>query len=252
MQAYSKHFAKVYNLMWGGFANSYTPRIQELYENTPIGKTNKVMLDLCCGTGQLSKHFLEAGYRLVGLDLSSYMLDHARQNCIDFIVAEQAHFIHGDAANFQMEQKFGLVVSLFDALNHLPDVAALQGCFHSTFKVLEDGGYFIFDLNTKSGLRGWNGVQVHNTDEVFFLNRAIYDDQTVKAWTKITGFVRGEDGRYERFDETVYNTVFTMQDVMDWLLEVGFDRAYFASGSDLETPIDEPENEGRVFFVGVK
>ena len=47
-------------------------------------------------------------------------------------------------------------------------------------------------------------------DEVYLINRGMYDEHTVKAWTKITGFVRDDDGRYERFDETVYNTVFEM------------------------------------------
>ena len=252
MQAYSRHFAQVYNLLWGNFAKTYAPRIQEFYESTPIAKDNKDVLDLCCGTGQLSKHFLEAGYHLVGLDLSSYMLDHARQNCVDFIVAEQAEFVHGDAADYQIDKKFGLVVSLFDALNHLPDQAAFQGCLRSTYGVLEKGGVFIFDLNTRSGLRQWNGVQVHNTDDIFFLNRAIYDQQTVKAWTKITGFVRNKNGLYERFDETVYNIVFDMQDVMTWLLDAGFKEAYFARGSELATPIENPEEEPRIFFVAEK
>jgi SAM-dependent methyltransferase len=252
MQAYTKHFAQVYNLMWGNFANNYAPRIRELFESSPLAKTNQDVLDLCCGTGQLSKHFLEAGYRLVGLDLSAYMLDHARQNCLDFIVAEQAEFIHGDAADFQMEQKFGLVISLFDALNHLPGETALRSCFRCCLNALVEGGTFIFDLNTIRGLQNWNGVNIHNTEEIFLLNRAIYDQLTIKAWTKITGFMRTENGLYERFDETVYNTVFEMQAVMDWLLEAGFGSAYFASGSDLSTPIGEPEQEQRIFFVAQK
>jgi hypothetical protein len=39
---------------------------------------------------------------------------------------------------------------------------------------------------------------------------------------------------------------------MDWLLEAGFGSAYFASGSDLSTPIGEPEQEQRIFFVAQK
>ena len=56
----------------------------------------------------------------------------------------------------------------------------------------------------------------------------------------------------DRFDETVYNTVFEMEPVMDWLLATGFTRAYFATVTDLASPIETPEAEGRVFFVAVK
>ncbi len=253
MQAYGCTFAKVYNALWGGFVDHVAPLIYEFYETVAgRGSKNKTLLDLCCGTGQLSVFFLVRGYRVVGLDLSENMLRYARENARLFMDAGQADFVCGDAADFYLAEKFGLVVSTFDALNHLENESALRGCFRSTHTVLADDGYFIFDLNTASGLRRWNGMQVDPDDEVFLFNRGIFDEQTVKAWTKITGFVRTEEGLFERFDETVYNTVFEMQVVLDLLLDVGFRSAHFARIADLSTPIDEPEKESRVFFVARK
>jgi hypothetical protein len=60
------------------------------------------------------------------------------------------------------------------------------------------------------------------------------------------------DGRYERFDETAFNTVFDMAKVRDAMLAVGWKNVYFARIQDLRTPLDEPEKEGRVFIVAVK
>ena len=60
MQAYSASFARLYNLRWGGFAQRVAPIIRDLYESTPLGKVNRSLLDLCCGTGQLAVHFLFA------------------------------------------------------------------------------------------------------------------------------------------------------------------------------------------------
>ncbi len=144
------------------------------------------------------------------------------------------------------------MVSTFDALNHLPDEVALRSCFQSTFDVLNEGGCFIFDLNTHAGLQHWNGVMVRPGDEVYLINRGMYDEHTVKAWTKITGFVRDDDGSYERFDETVFNTVFEMAAVRGWLLDAGFRDVYFAADGDLPSPIDHPEAQKRVFFVAQK
>lgn len=252
MQAYGSDFARIYNLRWIGFATQLAPRILECYERTPMGQTNKSLLDVCCGTGQLAVYFLEHGYRVTGLDLSEHMLRFARENSARYVETGQAKFVQADASNFALDDQFGLVVSTFDALNHLEDEQALKSCFQSVFAVLVRDGYFIFDLNTRAGLARWNSISVEDTEEIMIVNRGIYDGQSDKAMTRITGFVRNPDGRYERFAETAFNTVFDMARVHHSLMEVGWREAYFARGQDLQTPIDEPEREGRVFFVARK
>lgn len=247
MQAYSDLFAKVYNRLWKDYANRIAPLIYEFFESSECQE--KSLLDLCCGTGQLSVFFLEKGYRVVGMDLSSGMLKYARMNALPYMVAGQAQFVQRDASNYTLQETFGLVVSTFDAINHLPDMNALKGCFLSTISVLFDGGYFIFDLNTKKGLENWNHVNVNPDHDFFLVNRGIYDGSMDKAWTKITGFVRLESGLYERFDETVYNTAFKMESVKELLLEIGFQEVYFARASNLTQSISDPESETKVFLV---
>ena len=252
MQAYGKLFANVYNLMWRDYADRVAPLIYDFYSSTSMGKQNKTLLDVCCGTGQLAEYFLEKGFSVVGIDSSEGMLKYAKENALPFITAKQASFLHGDAACFELDQKFGLVVSTFDALNHLSDLDALKGCFHSVYRVLVDDGYFIFDLNTAKGLKNWNSLHITPDDQRFIFNRGIYDETIGKAWTKITGFVRNEEGLYERFDETVYNTVFVMEEVRSSLLAEGYRSVYYASFVDLGTAIDDPEDQRKVFFVAQK
>lgn len=251
MQAYDKGFAKVYDLRWSGFARQVAPLILDFYAATPIAQENKTVLDLCCGTGHLAVHFLARGYRVVGIDLSDHMLHYAREHARQYIQTGQATFIQGDASNFTLDERFGLVVSTFDSLNHLEHEQALYRCFQCVYAVCD--GYFIFDLNTRRGLKRWNSIQVDDSDDdVLIINRGIYDGHSDKAWTKITGFIRLPDGRYERFDETAFNTVFDMTKVRDALLAVGWKNVYFARIQDLRTPLDEPEKEGRVFIVAGK
>lgn len=250
MQAYSKSFAKVYHLRWSGFARQVAPLILDFYAATPIGQENKTVLDLCCGTGHLAIHFLEKGYRVIGLDLSDHMLDYAREKARPYIESGQAAFIQGDASNFTLDERFGLVVSTYDALNHLDNEQALRRCFQCVYAVSD--GFFVFDLNTRYGLRRWNNIQVDDDDQMLIISRGIYDGQSDKAWTKISGFLRLPDGFYERFDETVFNTVFAMDKVEKSLLDVGWKNVYFARIQDLRTPLEEPEKEGRVFIVASK
>ena len=78
MQAYAPDFARVYNERWIGFAQHVAPLIQAFYKSTPIGQEHRSLLDLCCGTGQLSLHFLENGYRVTGVDLAEQIRNFLR------------------------------------------------------------------------------------------------------------------------------------------------------------------------------
>ena len=175
-----------------------------------------------------------------------------RESLLPYVVARQVSFVQGDAADFTFQENFGLAVSTFDALNHLPDLEALRGCFRSARRVLRPGGYFIFDLNTRRGLMNWNSISVDPGDEIFTVNRGIFDPDMEKAWTRITGFVRTPEGLYQRFEQTVYNTVFDLAQVKEELEREGFQDCYFAVGTALDTPIDTPEEFGKVFIVAQK
>ena len=253
MQAYGRSFARVYNLRWSGFSRHVAPRIQAFYESTPLGQENRRLLDLCCGTGQLAVHFLERDYEVTGVDLSGEMLHYARQNAALYVERGRAKFVQGDAADFELPERFGLVISTFDALNHLPDQESLRSCFRCVRQALVPGGTFVFDLNTHAGLRsGWNEIGVQDTEEATIINRGFYDEEAGKAWVKISGYVRVENGLYERFDQVAYNTAFDMAWVQAILLEEGWQSAHPAQIHDLGTTLDDPEAESRVFFVAAR
>lgn len=248
MQAYGPGFAQVYNKRWSGFARQVAPFLCDFYTATPVSQHNRLVLDLCCGTGQLAVYFLEKGYQVVGLDLAAAMLHYARANAQPYLASGQARFIQADATAFTLPERFGLVVSTFDALNHLPDLAALQRCFQCVAAVA--AGYFIFDLNTRLGLRRWHNVEVDDSrEDMTIVNHGIYAIDSVRAWLKVTGFVRNAAGQEEPFTHVTYNTIFAMQDVAAALAATGWHDVYFARLDDLKTPITDPEQEGRVFVV---
>jgi ubiquinone/menaquinone biosynthesis C-methylase UbiE len=116
-----------------------------------VSQRQKSLLDICCGTGQLSRFFLEKGYRVAGIDASEHMLSHAREHAAQYVSAGKAQFIQADASGFKIQDSFGLTVSTYDSLNHLPNEEALASCVRRVLEVCE--GMFVFDLNTRRGLR---------------------------------------------------------------------------------------------------
>ncbi len=252
MQAYGASFARVYNLRWTGFSRSVGPKLLDFYQSTAFGNSNSTLLDLACGTGQLARLALERGFLVTGIDLSDAMLEYARKNNIDYVAAGQTEFIQADAADFSIRRPVGLVVSTFDALNHLESFEKLESCFRCVFASLLDGGMFIFDLNTRLGLTRWSSISVEDTEEIMLVNRGIFDEANQRAITRISGFLRNENGLYERFEETAYNLAFNLDAVREALIKTGWGEVTIANINDLGMPLEEPEKEGRVFFVARK
>mgnify|MGYP000365602464 CR=1 FL=1 len=250
MQGYRSAFARVYNQRWTGFAVQTAPLLYQHVESLLPPGAERSLLDLCCGTGQLAAYFLERGYRVIGLDLSPAMLEYARVNNAAHIVAGQALFIEGDAALFSLPEPVNVVISTFDALNHLPNLTALCSCFASVRRALLPGGIFVFDLNTRLGLQRWNSITIEDSEELMLINRGIFDPTSDKAFVRISGFVRLENGQFERFEEVVFNTVFDLNMVKAELISAGFEEIYFARGKALAQPVNDPEELERVFIIG--
>ncbi|HET9873516.1 MAG TPA: class I SAM-dependent methyltransferase [Propionibacteriaceae bacterium] len=251
-QAYGELFARLYDKLYTGFAQEVAPAIRRFYlEQTGVAHNPRV-LDLACGTGQLALDFLANGFRVTGVDLSLPMLTLARSNAAAYVSAGIASFLQADAARFTLDNTYDLVVSTFDALNHLRDSEALEGCFSSVAAATRPGSLFVFDLNTRRGIRRWNGITVTETDNEFILQRGIYDGGA-RAEMMISGFVRqpGSD-HYARFEEHVYNTVFELATVRELLLGTGWSRMHFARLDSLGTAVEDPEQESRIFVVAVR
>jgi SAM-dependent methyltransferase len=252
-QAYGKTFAQVYNKRWTGFAISMAPRIEALLQSKAESDSlPKTLLDICCGTGQLAQYFLGKGYTVHGIDLSPYMLEIARSNNEANVSSGTGSFSVQDASHFQIRNAFSYATCLFDSMNHLDSMGSVRSCFQHTYDILTPKGWFIFDINTKKGLRRWNSVSVQEDDEVFILNRGLFEDEMDRAYTQITGFLRVGDGRYERFSETAYNLVLSVDHVVAALKEAGFRSAYCANAENLAAPVADPEALGRAYIISQK
>lgn len=250
MAGYQQGFAHVYNQRWAGFARRVAPLILDYHQSTSDGPVGAHLLDLCCGTGQFALAALERGYTVTGIDLSPHMLTHAQANTHSFMKSGRARFIRGDARSFILDRPADLIVCTFDALNHLESEADLTRTFRSVLAASADDGLFIFDLNTRHGLQqNWSGINVTDTEELALIQRGFLVPEQDRAYIKLTGFIRTDEGLYERFDEVLFNTAFGMTRVVELLRDVGWRQVHMARVEDLDRPLHDPEEEPRVYFV---
>jgi SAM-dependent methyltransferase len=250
MQGYGEGFARVYNRKWNDFSRWIAPLAEQLFTaHDPAGGMPRTLLDVCCGTGRLAAHFLERGWRVRGVDLSPHMLAWAAENNRQAVSEGRASFAEADAASFTVPEPVSFATCLFDAMNHLPSLEAMASCIRRAHESLLPGGLFLFDVNTRASLLRWNQVSVQEDDEIFILNRGVFEPSMDRAYANITGFIREPDGRYARFSEVAYNTVVSIEGLRAAVAAAGFTGCHCADGASLDAPATDPESLRRAFFV---
>lgn len=80
---YNKGFAAAYELGWSDFSRKAAEAILPFFaENTPKN-TERLALDLTCGTRTFARALVAAGFKVTGVDKSQPMLDLARKASSD-------------------------------------------------------------------------------------------------------------------------------------------------------------------------
>lgn len=94
------------------------------------------MLELGCGTGELLKRF-QKEYHCHGLDISEHMLKVAQEK----LGAQKVPLFLGDMVDFDTGERYDIILSIFDTVNHIIDMIDLKRHFRSVFANLNPGGF---------------------------------------------------------------------------------------------------------------
>ena len=98
------------------------------------------ILELGCGTGKLSIALAEAGSSVAGLDNSPALLQFAASKNDD------VQWIEGDMRNFELNERFALIMLPSNNLGHLHTPEDFEGCIRSVKRHLVPGGVFVIDV----------------------------------------------------------------------------------------------------------
>jgi len=95
------------------------------------------VLELGAGTGRVTLPIARQGIDIVGLDNAAPMLDIARANSAGL---DNVQWVQADMANFELNQRFGLVIIPFRSFLLLTTVAQQLSCLRTLHRHLVDGG----------------------------------------------------------------------------------------------------------------
>lgn len=244
-KVYTGSFARIYDDIMGAVPYdlwyNYLHELLDYYCQKPIR-----VLDLACGTGNMSLRFAENGYQVSGLDRSREMLEVARAKADD--AKKQIDFIQADLRDFRLAAEYDLAFSLFDSLNYILEEGDLKKVFKNVFRALKKEGLFIFDMNTLKRLMSIKPGTTMFSGENYTCFWEDIIDRGKKRWqVRLKIYLDGDENRY--FEEFHEETGYATGQIVQFLNEAGFQyidvyNAYtFDRGSD---------DDNRLYFVAFK
>jgi SAM-dependent methyltransferase len=233
--------AGMYHALWNDwYLPAAMPALERLFfSKVPAGEP---VLDLCCGSGHVTKELGERGYKVTGVDNSAGLIALARRDTprVDFRVQ--------DARELSLDQPVQAVLSTFDSLNHILTFDDLCGVFARVHRSLRPGGLFVFDMNLAEAygadLREWVGnVQ----EESVGLVRASFDMSSGRATTELIWFVPTDNACWQRHCTTIEEQCYSQEEILCALAETGFRKIEAITA--FEAGMTSEIGFGRVFFA---
>ena len=185
-------------------------------------KKPRILLDLACGTGNVSCELLTRGVDVIGVDGSPEMLMQAAEKGAPF--GERLMLL---CQNMQELDLYGTVdgaVCMLDSLNHLTSTADIRETFRRLGLFIEPDGLLIFDVNTpyKHAVVLGDNAFTYEQEDFFCAWQNRYSPATKTVNMTLDFFVQSGE-QYERYTETVRERAYSVQTLRRLLTETGFD-----------------------------
>lgn len=262
MQAYTG-FAQVYDEFMDNIPyeewSAYVIGLLKEY-----GVHDGLVLDLGCGTGNVTEHLAVAGYDMIGIDLSEDMLAIAQEKKMEYFGEEEGEedkrtsilYLCQDMREFELYGTVSAVVSICDSMNYIMSEEDLVKVFRLVNNYLDTRGVFIFDLNTiykYENLLANNTIAENREDSSFIWDNYYYKDERVNEYS-LSIYVRDEEleeeldeeGIFKRFDETHYQKAYDLETIKRLLGEAGME---YVGAYDAFTREPVKETSERIYII---
>ena len=184
------------------------------------GLTPRTVADLACGTGSATRILAQRGYGVTAVDLSEEMLTEAMDKCADLEVLPR--FVHQGLQALYLPRAVDMAVCFLDSLDYILDPDDCARAIRRTWKALNPGGIFIFDVNTPEKLRSMDGqVFLDEDDDVYCVWRGEFDEGTNICTYGMDLFQR-QGKVWHRSQEEHQEYAYSIDQLTGFLKEAGF------------------------------
>ena len=175
------------------------------------------LLDLCCGPGRHAVEFAQRGFRVTGVDRSSFLLGRAREHASQ--TGASIEWVQEDMRRFLRPATFDLACSLFTSFGYFKDEREDLEVLRNIYQCLKEAGVLVIDVVGKERLaRTWQNTMC---TELADGSLVVQRPQLRSDWCRIHAewvLVKGERARSFSFEHTIYSG----RELKDRLLSCGF------------------------------
>ncbi|MBD5154075.1 MAG: class I SAM-dependent methyltransferase [Oscillibacter sp.] len=207
------------------------------------------VLDLACGTGEMTAILTERGYELIAVDASPDMLSQAREKAAE-LTGEPPVFLNQSMPALDLYGTVDAAVCCLDSLNYLTSPKDVQKTFQRLHLFISPGGLLVFDINSIEKLAALDGqVFLDETEDVYCVWRTEYEKRSrlCSYWMDI--FTRRPDGGWDRSGEEHRQRGYSVDELKAWLMDAGFTRVRTFGDCRMAAP---KEKEQRIYFSAIR
>ncbi|MCA1056215.1 class I SAM-dependent methyltransferase [Rossellomorea aquimaris] len=220
----------------------YIKRQTEAY-----GVRGRSILDVACGTGELSLRLASQGYEVTGIDLSEDMLVMAQQKALES--NQSLALFQQDMSRLDLQREFDVITIFCDSLNYLETEEDVIRTFDHVHRHLRKDGLFLFDVHSlyKMSQVFMNSTFTLNDDSVSYIWDCFPGEAPNSVEHELTFFVLDEHtGLYERVEELHKQRTYPVLQLTEWLDSSGFE--VLSSTADFQELPPSHDSE-RIFFT---
>jgi predicted TPR repeat methyltransferase len=243
MDAYTE-FARVYDdLMEDVPYDEWCGKILDRLKKENI--TDGLVLDLGCGSGTMTEMLADAGYDMIGIDISVEMLEQAEDK--KTASGHDILYICQDMREFELYGTVGAVVSVCDSINYLTNQSDLLTVMKLVNNYLDPKGLFIFDVKTEHYFKKLGSSTIaENREEGSFIWENDYDESTRDNFYYLTIYEENDEGTFDRYEEEHLQHAFTIDEVKSAIKESGLQLLEVLDVSTMKAPTEDSD---RLYFI---
>lgn len=244
MDAYTS-FASVYDTFMDNIPyEEWAEYLVDLLKEYDI--RDGLVLDLGCGTGNMTELLASAGYDMIGVDNAEEMLEIAMEKR-----AKSGHdilYLLQDMREFELYGTVKAIVSICDSINYITEEEDLQEVFRLANNYLDPKGIFIFDFNTVYKYREVLGNQTIAEDREdcsFIWDNYYYEDEQINEY-ELSLFIKEQDSDlYRKYREMHYQKAYDLETIKGLIHQSGLE---YVTAYDAFTR-NEPTGESERIYV---
>ncbi len=237
-------FAKIYDRLQEIDYNSFVGYYEEIFKKFNLKPS--LVLDLACGTGNVTIPLAERGYDMIGVDLSEEMLgiaaDKARAENLDIL------FLNQDMTEFELYGTVDAAICSLDGVNYLTADGDLNALFALIKNYLNPDGIFVFDINSEYKLKHILGENtfVYDEGDTYCVWSSSYDDEDKICCFNLDFFTETDGGLYRRSEEYQEERAYSVEEIKSEAENAGLEVCGVFNDRTFDDATDTSE---RIFFV---